>query len=182
LPAPASGYKWITLNLGKNDGLTPRDVVDAITEGGEFPAKAVGLIKLHDSETDIQVLTAHASDIVDTLDGGNFEGRTVHAHFPRTKASPFAAKPGDRKGKFTDKPRSYQGKPRPYGDKPRSYGPGSSAPGDKPRYGPPGDRPAPRPGGTRDDWSRGESPRSGPPRSGGYRKGPGGPKKGPGRW
>jgi ATP-dependent RNA helicase DeaD len=186
LPAPASGYKWIALNLGKNDGLTPRDIVDAITEGGEFPAKAVGLIKLQDSESHVQVLAAHAADIVESLDGGNFEGRAVRAWFPRTKASPFAGKSGDKRGKFSDKPRSYPGKPRPYGERARTFGPGSSAPGGKPQYGPPRDRPSTGPG-TRDDgprgsYSRSEGPHSGPPRAGGYRKGPGGPKKGPGRW
>jgi ATP-dependent RNA helicase DeaD len=184
LPAPASGYKWISLNLGKNDGITPRDIVDAITEGGEFPAKAVGLIKLHESETDLQVLAAHAADIVDTLDGGNFEGRTVRAHFPRTKASPFAGKPTDRKGKFSDKPRTYPGKPRPYGDKPRPYGQGAGS-SERPRYGsgPPRDRDfTSRDDRPRSNYSRTDGPRSGPPRGGGggFRKG--GPKKGPGRW
>ncbi|HEX2749506.1 MAG TPA: DEAD/DEAH box helicase [Verrucomicrobiales bacterium] len=193
LDAPASGYKWITLNLGRNDGLTPRDVVDAITEGGEFPGKAVGLIKLHDSETDIQVLAAHAADIVDTLDGGNFEGKSVRAHFPRTKASPFGAKPADKKGKFgekrkfSDKPRSFDDRPRAYGDKPRPYGDKTRPYGDKPRsYGPARDDRAPRPYSSDDRPRSSYAPRrddtrSGPPR-GGPRKGPGGPKKGPGRW
>ncbi len=99
LPAPASGYKWITLTLGNNDGIAARDVVDAITEGGSFDGKAVGLIKIHDAETDVQVRSEHATEIVETLDGGNFAGKTVKVYFSRTAVSPWEKK-GGKRGKW----------------------------------------------------------------------------------
>ncbi len=157
LPAPASGFKWITLNLGKKDGLTPRDVVDAITEGGEFPAQAVGLIKLHESETDVQVQTTYAADVVDTLDGGNFEGRSVRVHFSRTEKSPYGSKPADKKGGYGGPKGKYSDKPRTYGDKPRTYGETPRPQGDAPRsY----DKPRPYGDKPRGPGAYGDKPRS----------------------
>ena len=77
LPQAASGYRWITFSIGKDAGLTPRDIVDAIAAGGEFPAKAVGLIKLQSDETHVQVQGEFAKDIVESMDGGDFDGRKV---------------------------------------------------------------------------------------------------------
>ena len=194
------------MSLGHNDGVLPRDVVDAITEAGDFPGKAVGLIKIHDTETDVQIVAEHAASVAEALDGGNFEGRTLRVHFPRTLKSPFASKPGDKKGRASDRKPPY-GEKRPYFKKPGGYPPreggyggersgperprpSGDAPrpyGDKPRpYGPPRDDRAPRPYARddrreapprRDSGGRPDAPRGGPRKFGGPPK-----PKGPGRW
>lgn len=171
LPAPASGYRWITMNVGKNDGVLPRDVVDAITEGADVPGKAVGLIKIHDTETDVQVLAANAAGIVESLDGGNFEGKKVRVHFPRTKDSPFASRPG----KFAGKPGKFAGRPRSYGHPVREGAPGRPA-GPRDDRGMPARPDRPRPAGSsyeRRDDTRGPNrpPVRGPSQ-----------KRSPGRW
>ena len=178
LPAPATGYKWITLSLGKNDGILPRDVVDAITEGGQFDGKTVGLIKIHDTECDVQVRAESAAEIVETLNGGNFEGKAVKVHFSRTAVSPWekkGGKPGERRESFRDKGGSYApkpggfarkpggfgGKPGGFYKKPGGYGDGPRSAGPRPdSYRPDPDRPRPygRPAGG------GVSGTPGPPR------------------
>jgi hypothetical protein len=77
LPAAAPGYKWITFNVGKDHGLTPRDILDVVSSGSDFPAKVVGLIKLQNAETHAQVLGPHAKEIIEALDGGDFNGHKV---------------------------------------------------------------------------------------------------------
>lgn len=209
LPAPASGYKWITLSLGRNDGILPRDIVDAITEGGGVEGKAVGLIKIHDTESDVQVRAEAAAGIVETLDGGNFEGKKVKVYFSRTAVSPWEKKGGkfgDKPGGFRGKPGGFGGKPGGFYKKPGGYGDGPRGAGPRPDgYRPNPDRPRPygRPAGGGDGGSPGparpfqreerrsdaprgnfrgrEDDRGGPPR-GGPPKRYGTPKKGPGRW
>ncbi len=168
LPAPATGYKWITFSLGKEDGIMPRDIVDAITESGQFEGKAVGLIKLHDNECDVQVRADVAPEIVSTLNGQDFAGKSMKVHFSRTAVSPWekkggkpgegrggfrdrAASPGGKPGGFTPKPGGFAGKPGSYGNKPGGFG---GKPGGFYK----------KPGGY------GDAPRSDAPREGGFRR------------
>ena len=208
LPAPATGYKWITLSLGKNDGILPRDVVDAITQDGAFEGKAVGLIKIHDTESDVQVRAEQATAIVESLDGGNFEGKQVKVHFSRTAVSPWekkGGKYGDKPGGFRGKPGGFGGKPGGFYKKPGGYGDGPRSAGPRPdSYRPDPDRPRPyggsgggaergaagprpfarderRTDGPRGNFRGREDSRSGPPQSGPPNR-YGSPKKGPGRW
>ncbi len=168
LPAPATGYKWITFSLGKEDGIMPRDIVDAITESGQFEGKSVGLIKLHDNECDVQVRADVAPEIVSTLNGQDFAGKSMKVHFSRTAVSPWekkggkpgegrggfrdrASSPGGKPGGFTPKPGGFAGKPGGYGGKPGGFG---GKPGGFYK----------KPGGY------GDAPRSDAPREGGFRR------------
>ncbi len=168
LPAPATGYKWITFSLGKEDGIMPRDIVDAITESGQFEGKSVGLIKLHDNECDVQVRADVAPDIVTALDGGNFAGKAMKVHFSRTAVSPWekkGGKPGEGRGGFRDRAGSSGGKPGGFTPKPGGFAGKPGSYGSKP--GGFGGKPGgfyKKPGGYSD------APRSDAPREGGFRR------------
>jgi hypothetical protein len=139
LPPPSPGYRWITLSAGKEDGLAPRDVVDAITEGGEVDGKSVGLIKLHDRETHVQVKATVAAAVVEALEGATLGDKELSVHFARAGAPPRSRKAAeerserpafrrdeDRERRTDDRPRRDYGgfrKPdRPYEKKPGGFG------------------------------------------------------------
>jgi len=140
LPAPANGYKWITMSAGKEDGLAPRDVVDAITEGGDFEGKDVGLIIIEDAQTHVQVKTTVAAAVIEALTGATLGDKELTLHFPRAAASaraqraerdrperPAYRRDDDRPRRDDDRPRGDYGgfrKPDgPYAKKPFGYGP-----------------------------------------------------------
>jgi ATP-dependent RNA helicase DeaD len=139
LPPPSPGYRWITLSAGKEDGLAPRDVVDAITEGGDVDGKSVGLIKLHDRETHVQVKATVAAAVVEALEGATLGDKELSVHFARAGAPPRSRKAAeerserpafrrdeDRERRTDDRPRRDYGgfrKPdRPYEKKPGGFG------------------------------------------------------------
>ncbi len=150
LPPPAKGYRWLSLNIGKDHDLKPRDIVDAIVEDGEYPAKSVGLIRLQNRESYVQVEANIAKDVADSLHGGEFEGRklkvkVVHSggrgrstpdHEPARESKPAWGKSFPGKG-----PRkSFDGPParKPYGSSsgPRNFdGPPPPRGGDRGGYG-----------------------------------------------
>jgi ATP-dependent RNA helicase DeaD len=146
LPPAAPGYKWITFSVGKEHGLTPRDILDAVASGSEFPAKVVGLIKLQNKETHVQVLGPHAREIIEVLDGGDFAGHKV-----RVKATVHGKPEGKPGSGFRSGPPPWERAPA--GRKP--YGRSSEG------------RPA-RPGGYGGPRSRDDSRGGGEGRSGGY--------------
>lgn len=146
LPPAAPGYKWITFSVGKEHGLTPRDILDAVASGSEFPAKVVGLIKLQNKETHVQVLGPHAREIIEVLDGGDFAGHKV-----RVKATVHGKPEGKAGSGFRSGPPPWERGPA--GRKP--YGRSSEG------------RPA-RPGGYGGPRSRDDSRGGGEGRSGGY--------------
>jgi ATP-dependent RNA helicase DeaD len=127
LPPAAPGYKWITFSVGKEHGLTPRDILDAVASGSDFPAKAVGLIKLQNKETHVQVLGPHAREIIEALDGGDFAGHkvrvkaTVHGKPDSKSGSGFRSGPPPwERGPAARKPYGRSSDSRPA--RPRSFG------------------------------------------------------------
>ncbi len=200
LPPPSPGYRWITLNAGKEDGLSPRDIVDAITEGGEFDGKAVGLIKLEAGESHVQIKAGVAAAVVEALTGAVVGEKTLEVFFakagapPRSRKAPSEDAPhykrprheGERSGGGFQKPGGYYKKPGGFrkegfssGRKPggfRNFGETRS--GETRTWRKEDDRPA---GGEGRSFSRERTApdynRPRPPR-----KNFGGPKKGPGRW
>lgn len=154
LPPAAPGYKWITFSVGKEHGLTPRDILDAVASGSEFPAKVVGLIKLQNKETHVQVLGPHAREIIEVLDGGDFAGHKV-----RVKATVHGKPEGKAGSGFRSGPPPWERGPA--GRKP--YGRSSEG-----RPARPGGYGAPR---SRDDSRSGSEGRSGGYGGGGYGRG-----------
>jgi ATP-dependent RNA helicase DeaD len=168
LPPPAPGYRWITLNAGKDDGLAPRDVVDAITEGGDFDGKDVGLIKLEAGETHVQVKASVAVAVVDSLGGATLGDKELAVHFARAGAAPRAKKDDGERRERPAYRRDDDGPPRrSAGFRKEGGGPWQKKPGG---YGP-------KPGGFRKDYGDREERGGGFQKPGGYFKKPGGFQK-----
>jgi ATP-dependent RNA helicase DeaD len=103
LRKPARGALWVSLNVGKADGFGPRQIVDAISDGGGIPANRVGSIELADNESFAQVPEDFAkglSPMGNTLSSG---GRDISIRLVSAKGGPSKSGPG----KFRT------GKPRP---------------------------------------------------------------------
>ena len=194
LPPPTPGYRWITLHAGSADELAPRDIVDCITEDGSFEGKIVGLIKITENETHVQIQTASAAAVLEALDGASIGDKPLKAHFAKVAAgSAFKKSEGQRPPRPAfkrdgDSPRPYRKPEGDSADRPRPYRKPEGDYAERPRRddGPPrrDDGPPRRDDGPprRDD---------GPPRGdyGGFRKPdrpygnkPGGFAKKPGSW
>src|SRR5690606_19228987 len=49
------GMIWVKINAGRNDGVTPRDLVDLMTAETDLPPQTVGIIELADADSYVQV-------------------------------------------------------------------------------------------------------------------------------
>lgn len=60
LRKPATGMQWVALNIGRDDSVTPRDIVDMVSNGLGIPGKSVGTIELSRGESFAEIPTSFA--------------------------------------------------------------------------------------------------------------------------
>lgn len=125
----ARGMSWIAFNIGRDDDVTPRDVMALLSDEVGLPPKSVGLIDFHDQTTFVQISQKVLDQLADNLDGV-FCGEKpvtakVHSTGPVSQGKPPRPKSGGR-GTFPPK----GGKPSGARDKgyPRGGKPGKRRP------------------------------------------------------
>lgn len=101
LPAPARGFQWIRVNVGRDQGFGPRDIVDIFASGAlNFPPQAVGQIRILADQSFAQVHSSHAAALVDDMEGAELDNRPLRVTF--ASRTPGASRPGPawkRKGR-----------------------------------------------------------------------------------
>jgi ATP-dependent RNA helicase DeaD len=81
-PAPTAWVK-LFLSVGERDGLTPGDMVGAITGETGLPSGKIGKIEIRDSHSLVEVQEPVARQIISALNGTTIRGRAVRADFDR---------------------------------------------------------------------------------------------------
>jgi ATP-dependent RNA helicase DeaD len=149
------GMARLFLNIGRNFGVRPQDIVGAIANEANIPGRAIGAIDIMDTYSFVEVPAQFADQVIAALRRSGIKGRPVNAE----RAQGETAGPGrfdDRRPPGPRDGRPYDRGPRggpysgggQYGN--RRSGPGQGRPRDTrgPGYGgprrPPGDR--------RSDW------------------------------
>lgn len=105
-PAPAGLERaptpWVRLflSVGGKEGLTPKDLLGAITGESGIPGSKVGKIDIRESHTLVEVQEPVAAKVISALNGTSIRGRAVRADYdrPRERASsPRGRRPGPRR-------------------------------------------------------------------------------------
>lgn len=93
----AYGKQWISLNAGKQDGITPREIVDLISSGLEIPAKNIGAIELSDAESLVEIPTT-LREVKGEGDGVTWKGRRLQVRPVKSRGTtPGKGKDGPAK-------------------------------------------------------------------------------------
>ena len=129
-----AGMTRLFVQIGRQDGIRPGDIVGAIANEAGVPGNKIGAIDIMDRSTFVEVPEADAERVIDALSRTKLRGKRVFVEVARPRREePFEDNRGGRDGGFGGPRGSYGGRP---GDRGRYDG-------DRPwRPGPPG---APRP-------------------------------------
>ena len=103
-PADPSDMVEIVIPVGDRDRIRPGTIVGKIAGATGLPGSIVGKINVQDRVTFVEVPSAHAHTILDTLDGTRIAGRVVQPRLAHPEGGPG---PGPRK------PHAKRGKRRP---------------------------------------------------------------------
>lgn len=96
LPAPAGATEgggrstpkaWVRvfLSVGERDGLTPKDLLGAITGEADVAGAVVGKIEIRESHSLVEVQDSVAQQVITALNGTTIRGRAVRADFDRPR-------------------------------------------------------------------------------------------------
>ena len=131
-----AGMTRLFVQIGRQDGIRPGDIVGAIANEAGVPGNAIGAIDIMDRSTFVEVPEADAARVIEALSRTKLRGKRVFVEIARPKRDePFDDPRGGRDG-------------GQFGGRPGYGGPGPNRgrpDGDRPwRPAPPGNRPPPR--------------------------------------
>ncbi len=147
--APDGGNVRLFINVGRNLGVRPQDIVGAIANEAGIPGRAIGAIDIFETYTFVDVPGAMAEGVIAALIRSGIKGRTVNAEIAKPDAGG-----GVRQGQDRPRQGGYGG-----GNDRGGYAGGGGGGGYR------NDRPRPEGG-----FNRGPG---GPARDGGFNRGPG---------
>ena len=135
------GMTRLFLQIGRQDGIRPGDIVGAIANEAGVPGNAIGAIDIMDKSTFVEVPEAAAPRVIEALNKTKIRGKKIYVDVarPRSESDTFAARNddgGDRGGRGGNFGGSnsggYRGGGGGYGGRPGSGGGGGGFRGGKP--------------------------------------------------
>ncbi len=83
--ATEPGMSRLFLNVGRNEGVRPADIVGAIAGEAGIPGRTIGAIDLYDTYAFVEVPQEEARRVVDALNRSSLRGRPVRAEIARPR-------------------------------------------------------------------------------------------------
>ena len=97
------GMTRLFLQIGRQDGIRPGDIVGAIANEAGVPGNAIGAIDIMDKSTFVEVPEAQAAKVMEALNRTKIRGKKIYVDVarPRSESDTFAARTddGDRGGR-----------------------------------------------------------------------------------
>jgi hypothetical protein len=84
---PEEESKRLFISIGKNRRLFPREVITLIMTKTQTPREDIGIIRILDNYSFVQVRDTRADEIIGALNGVKFRGRTLAVNFAKAKNS-----------------------------------------------------------------------------------------------
>jgi ATP-dependent RNA helicase DeaD len=97
-PAPQAWVK-LFLSVGERDGLTPKDLLGAITGEADVDGGEVGKIDIRESHSLVEVHDGVAHKVIGALNGTTIRGRAVRADFDRGRGRTSSPRGGAPRGR-----------------------------------------------------------------------------------
>jgi hypothetical protein len=82
---PEEESKRLFISIGKNRRLFPREVITLIMTKTQTPREDIGIIRILDNYSFVQVRENRADEIIGALNGFKFRGRTLAVNFAKAK-------------------------------------------------------------------------------------------------
>jgi len=79
--------KRLFISIGKNRRLFPRDIISLIMSKTSADREDIGLIRILDNYSFVQVRDTKADEIIETLSGLRFRGRTLTVNYAKPRGS-----------------------------------------------------------------------------------------------
>jgi len=79
--------KRLFISIGKNRRLFPRDIISLIMSKTSAAREDIGLIRILDNYSFVQVRDTKADEIIETLSGLRFRGRTLTVNYAKPRSS-----------------------------------------------------------------------------------------------
>jgi hypothetical protein len=86
-PLPEEEAKMLFISIGKNRRLFPREVITLIMSKSSTAREDIGVIRILDNYSFVQVRDTKADEIIATLSGLKFRGRTLTVNYAKPKNS-----------------------------------------------------------------------------------------------
>jgi len=84
---PEEEAKKLFISIGKNRRLYPREIITLIMSKTSAAREDVGVIKILDNYSFVQVRNTRADEIIEALNGIRFRGRTLTVNYAKPKNS-----------------------------------------------------------------------------------------------
>jgi hypothetical protein len=82
---PEDVSKKLFISIGKNRRLYPREIITLIMSKTAVPREDIGIIRILDNYSFVQVRDTKADEIIKTLNGIRFRGRTLTVNYAKPK-------------------------------------------------------------------------------------------------
>ena len=87
LALPEEESRRLFISIGKNRRLFPREIITLIMSKTGIAREDIGIIRILDNYSFVQVRDTKADDIIETLNGLKFRGRTLTVNFAKPKTN-----------------------------------------------------------------------------------------------
>jgi len=84
---PEDVSKKLFISIGKNRRLYPREIITLIMSKTEVPREDIGVIRILDNYSFVQVRDTKADEIIKALNGIRFRGRTLTVNYAKPKTN-----------------------------------------------------------------------------------------------
>ena len=84
---PEEGSKRLFISIGKNRRLFPKEVITLIMSKTSSAREDIGIIRILDNYSFVQVRDIKADEIITSLNGLRFRGRTLAVNYAKPKSS-----------------------------------------------------------------------------------------------
>lgn len=84
---PDDVSRKLFISIGKNRRLFPREIITLIITKAKIQREDIGMIRILDNYSFVQVRDTKADEIIKALNGINFRGRTLTVNYAKPKAN-----------------------------------------------------------------------------------------------
>lgn len=95
---------WVRLNVGREDGAGPRDIVDLLVNGTKLPGKTVGSVELAAHEALAEVIGKELPRVAESVRVGRWNERPVKMEVVRAGAPMREPRPLKPKRAYAEPP------------------------------------------------------------------------------
>ncbi len=100
-----SGMARLHINVGKNQGVRPRDIVGAIANEAGIEGKKIGSVDIFDSFTFVEIPEQQAKKVVDRMNDRMIKGKKIIVETAKGKGKPSGGKRKHDAGKDRKRPK-----------------------------------------------------------------------------